>query len=547
MEALIYSRCLTSATVRIIEITVGFFVSQLSLLTFDKYREGSKIAKVSNEKRFLLIVMVAVFIAGIVIRVMAQASPIRYDETYTFRNYVLSGIRHAVSTYNLPNNHVFHSLLGNIAAKIFSYDLSSVRLVAFSFGCSLLALAAFITWRVAGILAALFSLAFMSSSFYLIDFSSNARGYIIQCFLVLLSVFLIYLIREKSNPKLSALIGLVFALTLYTVPSILAILLPMGIFYALFSLRSWLKSKETGGLKNTATIGLTTAAMTFLFYSPIIYKEGIKALSSVDRVDWQAIASKVPSHFFTDFFEYISTGQGPVISFTVLLSAGFALYCLWKSNRYLFAVFFTMIIGPPIASFILKVVPPSRTLLPLVPIYLCLSGIGLGKIFDYSHRFFPKVSTYFAAILAALIPAKGIASYYNNLESAVTRENQAGVTAFVEFLTEYAKDGDVVASAGNPIERISYHIKVKGNKVSGLQSSWGLTFIEIQKPSASSPDTNRDRTVFFFETPRSAPAEANKLMKKKFKLEHKADELRTHNQLKIPTQKYASSSSKKAK
>jgi len=415
----------------------------------------------------------------------------------------------------------------------------SFRLVACIFGCALLPLTAIVTWRLSGRFAAVFATALVSANFFLIDFSANARGYILQCTLLVVSFYLVYLLKNKPNFLISILIGVVFALNLYTVPSVLIIITPLGFFYAVYSLLPVTRKRSPSAIKNTIFIAITTGVCTVALYSPVIYKKGLDGLVGIDHRDFEALINKIPMHFSHDFWTYISQGQPLVLSFLVLSAAAYGLFSLWKSNRYLFGMFLSMIIGPSIMSFVMRTVPPSRTLLPLMPIYLCLAGIGFGVLFRNTYKLLPTPTILAATILCGFIFYSGATVYSTELTSSITKEQDSGPEAFAKVLEEHMQSGDIVASAGNPIERVNYYLFTAGHTSSLIEASWSLALFEVRKKTHNPSDEPREnKTVFFFQTPKNATTKTREILKKRKQLTLESKDLVRKGSFNVPIQHY---------
>ena len=65
--------------------------------------------------------MVLIFAAGTVLRVLRVSEPLLHDEAYSMAIWGRSDLLFAISDYHLPNNHVFHSFLVNLIYLIFSH------------------------------------------------------------------------------------------------------------------------------------------------------------------------------------------------------------------------------------------------------------------------------------------------------------------------------------------------------------------------------------------------------------------------------------------
>ncbi len=70
-------------------------------------------------------VWIAVLLAAVAIRIHHIGQTMRNDEAYTFLAYASSPLSSALSDYEYPNNHLFHTLLVWVSTRIFGGSPSS--------------------------------------------------------------------------------------------------------------------------------------------------------------------------------------------------------------------------------------------------------------------------------------------------------------------------------------------------------------------------------------------------------------------------------------
>src|SRR5262249_44010483 len=123
---------------------------------------------------------------GAVVRVAFLGWPMRYDESLTYLHYARHSWQVALTTYDAPNNHLFHTLLMRVAIRLFGNAPWTLRLPACVAGILLLPVTCVVARRFGGGGAPLLATAAVATSMVTIEMSTNARGYSIVTLVFLL-------------------------------------------------------------------------------------------------------------------------------------------------------------------------------------------------------------------------------------------------------------------------------------------------------------------------------------------------------------------------
>ena len=239
--------------------------------------------------------LAAVVVVAAALRWHWLGQPMRYDEAVTWLEYASRPLPQALALYDLPNNHLFHTLLVHLSADHLGAEVRALRLPAFLAG--LLTVAA--TWalgrRVHGPAAGLVAAAAVAASPVMVLFSTNARGYgpVVLAFLVL--VLLATELRRRASLPLWAAFAAVAALAGWTMPAALYPAAAVGV---------WLLWPEAPGegarpLADRA-VGLAGAAVaagaaTVLLYLPVLRRSGWRSV-----VANRFVAPDPPSEFVAE-------------------------------------------------------------------------------------------------------------------------------------------------------------------------------------------------------------------------------------------------------
>lgn len=235
-------------------------------------REGDRTPRLHG------VVLAAVLAGGVAVRLILLGQPIRYDEAVTFLEYASRPLPVVLAKYDLPNNHVFHSVLVRISTAVLGDAEWAIRLPAFLAGGLLLPATYLVGRGLFGRGAALLATAAVAGSPVLVLFSTNARGYSLVLLFSLLLVGLgTWLLREKS-PGGWVLFSVVGALGLHTIP---VMLYPLGAA-ALWIVATGAAAPRTRPARRLAAETLAgcagAAGLAGLLYLPAIAGSGVDAV-----------------------------------------------------------------------------------------------------------------------------------------------------------------------------------------------------------------------------------------------------------------------------
>lgn len=232
----------------------------------------------ARTSRLHWVVLAAVLAGGAAARLLLLGQPIRYDEAVTFLEYASHSLPIALAKYDLPNNHVLHSVLVRISTALFGDGEWAIRLPAFLAGSLVLPATYLVARRLFGRWPALLATAGVAASPVLVLFSTNARGYsLLLLFFLILAALGAHLLRDRS-PGGWLLFVVVGALGLHTIPVML---------YPLGAVAAWLVvagtvTPETRSPRRLAAEALAaaagTAALAALLYLPATATSGVDAV-----------------------------------------------------------------------------------------------------------------------------------------------------------------------------------------------------------------------------------------------------------------------------
>ena len=324
--------------------------------------------------RVALIVIVGVATA---LRAMYLAQPIRYDEAVTYLYFVRRPWAEALSVYTYPNNHLFHTLLAKASVTVLGNAPWALRLPAFVAGL-LVVLATYPVVRAMyGSRSALLATAVVASSGVLTLYSTNARGYTLLVLAFLALMLLAIRVLRGATPQWAAF-GVIAALGLWTVP---VMLFPLG-SVCLWIIVSLLAEKRGHELRGLGVALGIAAVLTGLFYSPVILREGLAAITRnkfVVSSGWFEFFERLPSTIGEAFSSW-SLGVHPILRWTLVV---FAAVALWHHSQLArFRVNF-LVAAYAWCAWLLVVnhrAPFARVWLWAVPVVAALAAAGFVRL-----------------------------------------------------------------------------------------------------------------------------------------------------------------------
>ncbi len=188
--------------------------------------------------------------------------PVRYDEVFTWQQYATNSVRHIVSDYTYPNNHILNSLAEHFGWRLFGESETVMRLPALVFGVLLVG-AAYALGRVLWDgSSAVWAAALVGGSSLLMQYSVNGRGYSMGMFFVLVAVTAAA-VGARSSDRFGwwpwAVLGVSSVWAVYTVPTMAG-----GVAIAF----AWAALRRRPPWKPLLVCGAAAAIVAGLLYLP---------------------------------------------------------------------------------------------------------------------------------------------------------------------------------------------------------------------------------------------------------------------------------------
>lgn len=353
------------------------FTRDLRLLLVDAARVG--------QDRLFLLGLAGITAIALLVRLAYLDAPVRYDEAYTLLAFARRSFGFVMTDYHVPNNHIFHTLLVRVTYLLFGPELWSLRLPVLAAGVLLVPAIYLAALKIFDRYTALLSAALAAGASILVEYATNARGYMfINLFGVLILGLAAYQLR-RNNLAAWVLFGLFAVLGLYTIPTFLY---PFGMVMAWLFFSLLFKDispayPTRSFLRHLILAGALIAFLALLLYLPVFQVSGVAAVTSnrfVSPGDEAAFAETIAVRIRNSWLEWSRDLPGES---GYLLLVGLVLAVVFNRRLSRYKVSFPLaglaFLIPVVA--IQGVTPWPRVWQFLLPYLLIWASAGLVGIF----------------------------------------------------------------------------------------------------------------------------------------------------------------------
>lgn len=406
--------------------------------------------------------------------------PMGHDEAYTFMAFASRGLRTVITDYHLPNNHVFHSILVNLAYELFGDSPAVIRLPAFLAGILIIP-ATYIVARIfAGINIALVSSSIIAALPVLIDYSTTARGYTTITLLALLMLAIGAYVKDNKNLLGWFLIVLFSSLGLYTNPTMIY---PVGMVFTWLFFSKFIGDIDQDYGKGYVVYLLVSFTSIFiisgLFYSPIIASSGLQSIFGndvVEALNWQDFSQSVPVRVRNTWAEWNRDLPSWVSAISLFgLGASFFVPKQGKRQRTLLSLAGVLWIGT--ALLVQRVAPWPRIWLFLMPLFVIWITAGIIGLFELIFRQAPRGEFLLRALVVIMISGPLILGLVRNYPQFDQKLHSKGaVEEVADFLHEEIQAKDVVVVTSPDTVVLKYYLRRLGLSKDLTELSKGKSF-----------------------------------------------------------------------
>ena len=358
------------------------------------------------------VILMITVIGAAIARLMFINRSIEFDEAYTFVEFARFPFRYIASTYYVPNNQVFHTILVRISYLLFGDHVWQIRLPTFIASLVLILCVYFLGRslynRQVGLVAAGI-VAFLPD---VILRSVSARGYILVTLMALLALLMaIYVIRKKN---LLAWLFLIIFCTIgfYTIPMMIY---PCGLIFLWLLIAGVTENTNReytsplNWIKYLVIAGLSIVILTVVLYAPIFLSNDLSRIYESNRVlqpmNSIEFFSSFPATFHTTVRGWLKGIPG-LISGTLLIGLFLSFFFHKRVSKFRIPMQIVFSVYIVIMLLIERPYPIARIWLWVIPFMTlwCTAGIvgGLQWITQ-------KLSSQYLAPLALAVMLLGFA------------------------------------------------------------------------------------------------------------------------------------------
>ncbi len=339
---------------------------------------GAMIDKIKQENGFHILAFFLILLLGILIRLNFLFQPMRFDEAFTFQHFASKPLYIGLSFYEVPNNHLFHTMLVHIIYLIFGNEPWILRLPALIAGILLMPLTYYSARAFFNKNIGLMSMSLVSASSILILFSTSARGYTVFLLFFLILLILSKYLFEKTDRCRWFLFSLSATLGAYTIP---IMILPYSGFI-LFLFASVLIDEDSHSarrkFKHLMGSVITTGVLTLLFYLPVLMVSGVRSLfgNHFLTAEYWSLSSYFGYYFQKLWVQW--TTDIPFVLIILLIIGLFLLPWLGKGKSKLkLSILPGMLLASILIVSIFGFLGPARIWLFMLILFIIYSTAGL--------------------------------------------------------------------------------------------------------------------------------------------------------------------------
>lgn len=312
-----------------------------------------------------------IVLSAIAVRWTLIREPIRTDEGATFLRYVHYPLRFIATTYDDPNNHIFHSMIQHVFYKLMGVSEISLRMSPFISGIATILLTGWLARRVTKDVRVMsLSSIFCSVATAMVMYSVNGRGYMFQAFLAVVLTGLTLGLSDGSlkwNVRHLTLLILFCFLDVYSIPT-------GGLLVASLLLFLFLESSNQRRPAVIA-VSLMIGVLLAVAFIPLLGQAGWH-LRPPKEAPLDAIVNQM-SHVA----KYSSMGLMPSILFVLFVVIGL-IFHFDRYGKFILYTYATILT----ASIIFTTPFYPRSFIWLYPLLYVAAARGILRVWDHLQK-----------------------------------------------------------------------------------------------------------------------------------------------------------------
>jgi hypothetical protein len=389
----------------------------------------------------------------------------RFDEAYTYNVYASQPWFVAISKYDAPNNHIFHSVLVLVSTRVFGDAPWVVRLPAFLAGVLLVPATMLLSAAVGGRRSAMFAGLLVATSSPLIEYSTNARGYTLVGLCAVCGWLLTVRLVRRCDRAAWVGWGVLAVIGCWTIPVMVYPLL-MQLAWMACQYRTGVTKAAYGGTFRWWCSGVTAAAaaLTLVCYLPVLLVSGPGSLFGNDYV--QPLSFRQFLSGAGDWLRDLVALLWRDVPFLVLVVylAGVVL-AMQNGNGWVRQARRTALGSVSAAGLVMllqRVLPFPRVWLFLLPLGTVLIGVGLVRCIRFLSARPVRVVAFFVTIAVVATWPLMISIRNNSIRTSLETGTLPDAEAIVRDLRDTLRPGEAVITVSPSSAPLVYYARRAG-------------------------------------------------------------------------------------
>lgn len=341
-----------------------------------------------RDEMLMSVALLAIFAAGIALRVYYMDRLMRHDEAWTYQLYARMPLYLIPVRYTDVNHHVLNTLLINISTSLFGNAPPAIRLPAFLFGIACIPVGYGLARAVAGRGAAIVAAALIATATPLIEYSVNARGYAALALFFLAMLWAGWSAINDGKRSRWALVALFGALGTYTIPTMLIPAIAAFGWFALLAIQGR-SANRVRTLAEMVAAGCAMVVGTVLLYLPILVANGWNVLVNSPGIKAKttvaAALERLPAYLPQLLENWGDTYVSP-LGWALLLLVPASVLLAPRNRRALLLLLLAMTVAVGVQLVVLKDIGPFRIWLPFLPVFLVMAASSIAGLVALSMR-----------------------------------------------------------------------------------------------------------------------------------------------------------------
>ncbi len=330
---------------------------------------------------FLLLFLVTA--TGFFLRLLWLNRSLEYDEIWTLTNYLPLSPQEIINSLEAPNNHPLSSILMKYSVSLFGTSFQILRLPALICGIAIIPLTGYLIFLVTRSQAAVLTgMLLTSCNPMLIEYSQTARGYSLQC-LMLLLMALAAVLYEQSKERRKVFFALLLMFSglavIFSVTSGIIFVTSLATVHVLYiATRS--SNKLDFHLINNLVKSFRSNLFLWLAYV-VIFGIGTKWLvANYDQLRAGQATYGTPIRSLPHFVLFLYLTFSGLTGLMLLIFAFWGMLCRLRPLRATANLGILTLVSSAMIMAVIFSAGPPRSYMPLIPFMLTAVAIAVKDI-----------------------------------------------------------------------------------------------------------------------------------------------------------------------